>query len=315
MKTLFIQLPLLDSDPAPIAENEKLAAHLLRHAAESSPEGSCFDFSVLDEPDDWLDNAGIEAFLRNAEPDVIAASLYVWNVERTIRIVRAARRALPHLRVVAGGPEVAVGHPFLFRSGVFDAVVCGEGEAVFPSVLRALRQGTTTDWTHVAWRKGRRYLWGRTPPPVPDLAALLPPSSHPSLRPNRRGIAYMETSRGCPMRCAYCCYNQRRRLPNVLPVADALARARILIERGAREIRFVDPTCNAHPEFDRLLAGLAPADCDPPQSPRPVAPRSRISRQADLSPGLDIVRFFVYPVARVHNVALSKTLPNVERAS
>jgi hypothetical protein len=173
MKTLFIQLPLLDSDPAPIAENEKLAAHLLRHAAESSPEGSCFDFSVLDEPDDWLDNAGIEAFLRNAEPDVIAVSLYVWNVERTIRIVRAARRALPHLRVVAGGPEVAVGHPFLFRSGVFDAVVCGEGEAVFPSVLRALRQGTTTDWTHVAWRKGRRYLWGRTPPPVPDLAAPL----------------------------------------------------------------------------------------------------------------------------------------------
>ena len=38
---------------------------------------------------------------------------------------------------------------------------------------------------------------------------------------------------------------------------EVMTRVRILRERGAREIRFIDPTFNANPEFRRIIAGLA----------------------------------------------------------
>jgi hypothetical protein len=67
-------------------------------------------------------------------------------------------------------------------------------------------------------------------------------------------MAYLETSRGCPMRCAFCCYNIRRTVTSCLPPEAVAARVRILRERGAKEIRLLDPTFNAHPRFDEVLA-------------------------------------------------------------
>jgi radical SAM superfamily enzyme YgiQ (UPF0313 family) len=42
-----------------------------------------------------------------------------------------------------------------------------------------------------------------------------------------------------------------------LPPQELTKRIRVLRDRGAREIRFVDPTLNAHPFFSRILGSLA----------------------------------------------------------
>jgi uncharacterized Fe-S cluster-containing radical SAM superfamily protein len=66
-------------------------------------------------------------------------------------------------------------------------------------------------------------------------------------------MAYLETNRGCPMKCAFCCYNLRRSATTCLDPDEVAERIRILRKRGAKEIRLVDPTFNAHPRFEAML--------------------------------------------------------------
>jgi len=241
-KILFLQLPRLDHDAHGQQENVPLAAVYLRHALERSGERR-FHRVVSIPNADRLDDHRLLAAITRLKPDVIASTLFLWNIERTLDLLSKARRILPRLKVVAGGPEVAPDHPFLFRSRMADVAVSGEGEKVFPEILKALRTG-------------RRY----TPPAQPpafNLRTDLPPAAYPCNRPDANGMAYLEATRGCPLRCSYCCYGHRRHAVSFLPAADVLERVRVLFRRGAREIRFIDPTFNANPEFRRILAELA----------------------------------------------------------
>ncbi len=261
---LFIQLPQLDNDVAAAHENMPLAAAYLAHAATRAGETRWYRPARLSATDELLDNAHLTGRLLNRQPAVIAATLYLWNVERTLRVLRAVRRRAPAVKIVVGGPEVARAHPFLFREGLADAAVAGEGEAVFPAILRALRgAGPRPDFTTVAWRlPAGGYVWGGTPPPPPDLFEALPPPRAPVWRPDSHGMAYLETSRGCPLSCAYCRYHHLRAGMSLLPVEAVLERVRILRARGAREIRFIDPMFNAHPRFTELLLALARLNAD-----------------------------------------------------
>ena len=86
---------------------------------------------------------------------------------------------------------------------------------------------------------------------------MLPPAGSKFNRPDDHGMAYLETSRGCPMHCAFCCSNQHRRNVSWLPATDVARRVTVMLRRGAREIRFIDPTLNANSEFVDLLRELA----------------------------------------------------------
>jgi len=131
-----------------------------------------------------------------------------------------AHRALPAARVVLGGvhpscvPEEAAGLP-----GV-DYVVCGEGEAAFPNLVRhwddpvgqAMPPG-------VFWREAGGIRNSGAPEPIADLDAL-PPMAYDLLdMPRYREAAAADlisrgekgtftmpiiTSRGCPYGCIFC---------------------------------------------------------------------------------------------------------------
>ena len=58
------------------------------------------------------------------------------------------------------------------------------------------------------------------------------------------------------MRCSYCRYGHLRRKTTFLDAAEVSRRVRILLDRGAKEIRFVDPVFNANPAFQDILKSL-----------------------------------------------------------
>ena len=242
MRLLFLQLPRLDHEARGRQENVPLAAVYLRYALEISDEGQFYQVVSLRNVD-RLDDRRLLTQIQKLKPDVIAATLCLWNIERTLDLLQQARRLLPGLKVMGGGPEVAAGHPFLFRHSAVDVAVSGEGENVFPAILKALRTG-------------RRFVPDTESPPG-DLRTSLPPPSYPYIKADAHGMAYLETTRGCPLHCSYCCYGHRRRAVSHLRAEDVMTRVRILRERGAHEIRFIDPTFNANPEFRRIIAGLA----------------------------------------------------------
>jgi len=268
-RLLFLQLPRPDADVTSPGENTMLAAACLAAALGRSRESRHWIPLDAAAAQDGMADGPLLDHLVSLAPDVIAATCYLWNVERTLALVRALKRRLPGLRAALGGPEAARAHPLLFAPGSpADAVAVGEGEPVFPGILRAFRTGGEAPFETTAFRVvggARRqplWRWGRRTPSLRPLAELLPAPDAPVNRPDAHGMAYLETSRGCPLRCAFCCYNLRRARWSAIPPASVLERVRILRRRGAREIRLVDPTFNAHPRFAAVADALARANPD-----------------------------------------------------
>lgn len=259
-RVLFLQLPGLDNEVSGPRENVPLAAVYLNQALAASGEGRFHEGVFLPPAADDADNAELARMLDAARPDVVACTLYLWNIERSLRVLGEARARLPGLAVAVGGPEVFTTHPFLYRTGVADAVAVGEGENVFPDILRALRCGGTPNVSTVAWKRGRRYTWGRRTPAPVRLRDYLPFPPAEAVNPNPHAIGYLETTRGCPMRCAFCRYHQLRAGVDALPPDTVARRARALAARGAREIKFTDPTFNSHPRFESVLKKLVAAN-------------------------------------------------------
>lgn len=261
-RLLFLQLPCLDNDVRGPRENIPMGAVYLAHAVRCAPVGRAFDVAFLPPQSDDSDNATLASEIAAVRPDVIACTLYLWNIERTLRIMRLVRRELPGVVVVAGGPEVAAEHPFLFRSRAVDVAVVGEGELVLPAILEAMAAGRATNFSSVAWRRGEAWEWGQRPADPVDLARHAPPPDFSGMRPDAAGMAYIETTRGCPMRCTFCRYHHLRRRVSCLPPADVARRIACFAERGAREFKFTDPTFNSHPRFEEVLRAIAALNRD-----------------------------------------------------
>lgn len=267
MKLIFLQLPRLDPDVDSPGENTMSAAACLGASLAASDEATYWTVSPTPKNQDEASDAALIDSIAEAAPDVISATCYLWNIERTIALLRKLKRRIPGLRAVLGGPDIALDHPLLTdtptRRAVWDVLVIGEGEPVFPDILLHFRTGHTPDYRGVAWRTvkgGRRE--GKQPRPLRPLIELLPSADDATNRPDAAGMAYLETSRGCPLHCAFCCYNLRRTTLSCLPPDDVSRRIRILRERGAREIRLVDPTFNAHPHFDAVIEAIARENWD-----------------------------------------------------
>lgn len=254
---LFLQLPQLDNDLHGGTENIPLAAAYLRYAAEQAGEDRYFSFERIPETLETASNPVLLEEIVQRAPTIIAATLYLWNIERTLRLIRSIRARQPGIRIFLGGPEAATSHPFLFKDSVADAIVVGEGETVFPLLLKAFRTGRPVDFSSVALKGTRGYTWGKHPPPPVDLSVQLPPPDYNALRPDANGVAYLETSRGCPMRCTYCRYPHLRHTLSFLAPVDILRRISTLRRLGAREIRLVDPTFNSHPRFREIISKIA----------------------------------------------------------
>jgi len=272
MRLLFLQLPRLDPDITSPGENLMPAAACLRAALERSSEACHWEMIETPSCQNDAADAAFADHVVSLAPDALSATCYLWNIERTLHLLTLIKKRLSSLRIVIGGPDIAVNHPLLRDVGdqrskirpptsaprcPADVLVIGEGEPVFPDVLRFFRTGRAPNFCGVSWRTDSgTFAEGTRKRPVKPLQELLPAPDHPINRPDAFGMAYLETNRGCPMRCAFCCYNLRRSTTTSLPPDEVALRIRILRQRGAKEIRLIDPTFNAHPHFDQILDAM-----------------------------------------------------------
>lgn len=255
-RILFLQLPRPENSNSGEEENIPLAGFYLADSLERSDTGGGYAFRFLQPDEERLDDAHLVEIIVAWKPDVVCATLYLWNVEHSLGVLRRVREMHPGVVIICGGPEAASDHPFLFDETIADALVMGEGEGVFPGIIRSFQDGDRPDFRQVAWKTGRGYGFGEDEAPVVDLNESLPLPDNPGWRPDAQGMAYMETGRGCPMRCSYCRYPQMRQRPTFLAVDDVIDRVSILIQRGASQIRFIDPTFNANPDFKGIIEGI-----------------------------------------------------------
>jgi radical SAM superfamily enzyme YgiQ (UPF0313 family) len=247
MKILFVQLPLQDPNGDSAQANIPLAAGYLASYAESRGLIKRADWAILDRAvvDRGSDTAVVEAIAASG-PDLVAFTLYAWNLERSLYVAERLAQASPRARLVAGGPEVVSGMK-LFSHSPFHALVEGEGEEPFCELLSDMARSKPL---------AKRYVAGRSLDlsglPNPYLAGALPFEAD---RP-----VHLETMRGCPMRCGYCYYGKAnpelRRYPReqANQVVEAAAKA------GVRELYLMDPSFHASEDLSGRLVDLAKAN-------------------------------------------------------
>ena len=193
------------------------------------------------------DRIRIEEFVIGADPDRIVERLadaltptgprliglgaYIWNITETTELCRRLRARLPDVTLVVGGPEVSHeidGQPI---AGLVDFVIQGPGELAFARLARGIVDGP---------RPMQKIIAGAQPADLGELA--LPYALYDERDIGHRHL-YVEASRGCPFKCAFCLSAlDRTAWPFPIdPFLDALAQ---LYRRGARTFRFVDRTFN-----------------------------------------------------------------------
>lgn len=171
--------------------------------------------------------------LKTWKPQIIAFSCnYLANVPEIIDLARAAKSKLPQSFIFAGGHSASfIAREILDHAeGAVDCVLKGEGEAVVPGLLEAIRE----DRRSLHALRGVVTLSGEGPAPsfVENLDDL--PTGRDLLRHRRKyfiGVldpcASIEFARGCPWSCNFCSawtfYNRSYRSKSPEKVADELA--------------------------------------------------------------------------------------------
>ncbi|MBF0184219.1 MAG: DUF4080 domain-containing protein [Magnetococcales bacterium] len=198
--------------------------YLLANMAELRPQSCLLEF----EHGDVMEEVA-EAIAR-LEPRIIAISVYIWNAEASARLVRLLKQIAPEWTVVLGGPEVSHETEAQPLVQLADYVICGEGDVAFAELCRAILAGRAPE------EKILR-------PPLPDLQRLQLPYDEYSARDIAHRLIYVERSRGCPYRCAFClsALDERVRL---FPRHRFLQAMADLLARGVRQFKFVDRTFN-----------------------------------------------------------------------
>ena len=103
--------------------------------AYAAPEFHCelAEFTIHDP------TLSIVSELYQHSPDVVGFSVYIWNIEETIKVIRLLKLTSPKTVIVCGGPEVTYDYDqWLKRVPEIDIIAIGEGEKTFKDILQAV---------------------------------------------------------------------------------------------------------------------------------------------------------------------------------
>ena len=190
--------------------------------------------------------------LSGMKADLYGFSCYLWNIERVLRICGDLHRIRPDATIVLGGPEMVGGEDgraFLSAHPEIDALVTGEGEEAFYQLVSRFSYAAfpkdylegCAGWT---WRKGGRVLQ-KAPGAKLDMAEL-PFLYADGTADLEHRLLYYESSRGCPVGCAYCLSANDRQV-RTLPIGRVLKEVSMLAQSCIQTVKFVDRTFNANP--------------------------------------------------------------------
>ena len=200
-------------------------------------------------------------------PDVLGISTYIWNAAKLTGLLELLKKRLPGMTIVLGGPEASHNSGFWLERGA-DHVLRGEGEHSFPAFLDALAVGgdgpgpvnkSAAELSGLS-KTGKFEAFTQRHAKQGSLSAKrdhgepVDPYSGAYLAALRGRIAYLETSRGCPYRCAFCLSGAGGAGDSVrfFP-PDTVKRQILKLSRsGTQTIKLVDRTfnCNAGRAYD-----------------------------------------------------------------
>lgn len=187
--------------------------------------------------------------LERERPDVLGLSVFTFNRHPSHELAALAKRVLPDLTIVAGGPHVThLDQAWLYAYPEFDAVIRGEGEDTLLEVLQRKTAGEPLDGVAGVTTRSVR---APDRPTITELDRLPQNADHLARSlgvdvPDQ--LRYFISSRGCPGACTFCntpdFWGRRVRFRSV---DDVLRELRTMRARhGLVHVSFRDDTFTAH---------------------------------------------------------------------
>jgi hypothetical protein len=221
---------------------------LLANMGDLRPQTELAEFTLQQSADE------IARTIAARNPTILGLGIYIWNAARVTELLPLLRHKLPQLKIVLGGPEIAepnspavsarppyLSHPVnpvrpvkMDIPDLADFLILGEGDLAFAALCRDLLASHPCPSASI-----RGCL--RSPPP--DLAAIQMPYNEYTDTDLAHRLLYVESSRGCAMRCDYC-VSANDSSVRFFPMPSLLVAFDKLLARGARQFKFCDRSFN-----------------------------------------------------------------------
>jgi len=157
------------------------------------------------------------------DPDVLALSCYVWNINRSIKIAKRVKKKYPNCLIVFGGPEIVEDistlenvESYFYKFSIADLLVTFEGELPFEKILLNVisNERNWADIPNVYFKHEGQFIYKakdedyylKTPirNTSPWLNGYFDFIVKEMAEANRQIVAVVETNRGCPNKCTFC---------------------------------------------------------------------------------------------------------------
>ena len=190
------------------------------------------------------------------QPDILAATCWLFNHESLIHIVSRAKALLPKACVILGGPEfLGENEAFLRRNPFVDCVFRGEGEVEFAKWLTCWKQ--PVQWKSI---NGLCYIDKEGQYQDNGLARVL--TFDQLVAPEEscffnwsKPFVQLETTRGCFNTCAFCVSGGEKPV-RTLSIDAIRQRLQTIHRHGIQNVRVLDRTFNFNPRRAKELLNL-----------------------------------------------------------
>ena len=178
------------------------------------------------------------------QPDIIAATCWLFNHEPLMHITSRAKALLPHVCLILGGPEfLGENESFLRKNPFVDCVFRGEGEEGFRHWLKVWNQ--PEKWAGIT---GLCYLDANQQYHDNGLARVLAFDQLVSPEESEyfnwsKPFVQLETTRGCFNTCAFCVSGGEKPV-RTLSIEAIRQRLKMIHQHGIKNVRVLDRTFN-----------------------------------------------------------------------
>ena len=207
--------------------------YLMANLGDLKPEAAIREFDINQRPIDIVESLLAE----NAA--IIGFGVYIWNVELTTKVIADLKRLRPGMTIIIGGPEVSFETDQQEIARLADYVIRGEADLAFAGLCRTLLAG-------------RRPLLRVIDADLPELSQLMLPYDLYDENDLAHRVLYVEASRGCPFKCEFCLSSLDIPVRNA-PLDAFLDHMQNLLDRGAKQFKFVDRTFNLNLAISRRI--------------------------------------------------------------
>lgn len=198
------------------------------------------EFTIKDNKENIIE------FINKQDFDILAFSVYIWNIS----FIHSIISELKHIKtIILGGPEASYRPNDFLKYPNVQYIIKDEGEEAFNKLISELKGNK--DFSKVPnlyYKDGNQYKF--TYPKKPNIKNIK--YDYSLIKDFKNRVVYLEASRGCCFRCAYCLAS----LEKTIRYLDFdLVKEHILfaLKNGARVIKFLDRSFNINVNYTEAI--------------------------------------------------------------